>query len=104
MTGSVLFAARAPARCAALPAAAIMTPKPFSRAPSANALASSGVRWALMTRASTGMESSRSCLTHFSTTGQSLSLPMMTAAFFFIMVSPPKKYVKATARAAVTLQ
>ena len=43
MTGSVVLAAMAPARCAALPAAAMITPKPFSRAEAENACASSGV-------------------------------------------------------------
>ena len=35
ITGSVVLAAMAPARCAALPAAAMMTPKPLSRAQAA---------------------------------------------------------------------
>ena len=46
MTGSVVAAARAPARWAAIPAAAMMTPKPLALALRAKALASSGVRWA----------------------------------------------------------
>ena len=45
-TGKVVFAAIAPARCAAIPAAAIITPKPFLRAFDENSLASSGVRCA----------------------------------------------------------
>ena len=49
ITGSVVFAAMAPARCAAMPAAAMMTPKPFSRADFENCAASSGVLWALYT-------------------------------------------------------
>ena len=44
--GSTVFAAREPARCAALPAAAMMTPKPFSAALPANTRASTGVRCA----------------------------------------------------------
>ena len=46
ITGRVVWAASAPARCAALPAAAISTPKPFSRAVEAKAAASAGVRCA----------------------------------------------------------
>ena len=47
MTGRVVFPASTPARWAAMPAAAMMTPKPASRAPWAKAMAASGVRWAL---------------------------------------------------------
>jgi hypothetical protein len=43
MTGKVVFAAIAPAKCAALPAAAMMAPNPFSLALSENAFASAGV-------------------------------------------------------------
>ena len=46
ITGRVVLAARAPARWAALPAAAMMTPKPFSCAVREKAPACSGVRWA----------------------------------------------------------
>ena len=46
ITGSVVFAASAPARCAALPAAAMMAPKPFSWAVRENSAACTGVRWA----------------------------------------------------------
>ena len=52
ITGSTVRAASAPARCAALPAAAMITPKPFSRAEAAKAPAASGVRWAEYTCAS----------------------------------------------------
>ena len=46
ITGIVVLAAKAPARCAALPAAAIITPKPFARAFTAKSLACTGVRCA----------------------------------------------------------
>ena len=46
ITGRVVFAAIAPARCAALPAAQIIAPNPFSRAFSAKDFACSGVRCA----------------------------------------------------------
>ena len=42
-TGRTVFAARTPPRCAALPAAEIITPNPFSSAAFANPIASSGV-------------------------------------------------------------
>ena len=90
MTGRVLAAARAPARCAALPAAAMMAPKPASRAVSAKFRAASGVRCADMTRTSVSMPSASSWRTAFSTTGQSLSLPITTAIFLLTMPSPPK--------------
>ena len=43
ITGRVVFAAMAPARCAAIPAAQIRTPKPLSAALSAKSRASTGV-------------------------------------------------------------
>ena len=46
ITGRVVPAAMAPARWAAIPAAAMITPKPFSFAVVLNSLASTGVRWA----------------------------------------------------------
>ena len=88
-TGNSVFAARAPARGAALPAAAMITPKPFSAAPCAKAAASAGVRCAEMTRASTGMSRDLSALSASFTTGRSLSLPMMTATFFNTIILPP---------------
>ena len=47
MTGRVVLAASAPARWAAFPAAAMMTPMPFCRAFRAKDRASAGVRWAV---------------------------------------------------------
>ena len=52
ITGRQVCAAMTPARCAALPAKAMMTPKPSSRAEEANAAVLSGVRCALIICAS----------------------------------------------------
>ena len=84
MTGRVVWAASTPARWAAFPAAAMMTPKPWSLAVLENSAAASGVRWALITRASTGMPKAFSRLMAGATTGRSLSLPMITATFLLI--------------------
>ena len=46
ITGRVVLAATAPARCAAIPAAAIITPKPASRAPFEKSRTLSGARCA----------------------------------------------------------
>ena len=46
ITGRTVLAARDPARWAALPAAAMMTPNPFSWAVRENSPAWAGVRWA----------------------------------------------------------
>ena len=58
MTGKVVWAASTPARWAAFPAAAMMTPKPFSAAWAAKSQAAAGVRWALITWASKGTPNS----------------------------------------------
>ncbi len=79
MTGSVVLAAMAPARCAALPAAAMMAPKPSARAFSAKARASSGVRCAESTRTQNGTPSALSVSAQGRMTFRSLSLPMTTA-------------------------
>ena len=50
MTGKVVCAATAPARCAAPPAAQMSTRTPRWRAPRANSAVRSGVRWAESTR------------------------------------------------------
>jgi len=91
MTGSTVLAAIAPARCAAMPAAATIAPKPFSAAPCVNARASSGVRCAEYTCTSKGTENSRNTSNAFSTTGKSLSLPITTATFF-MLYTPLKKW------------
>ena len=88
MTGRVVFAAMAPARCAALPAAARMAPKPFARADMAKARASSGVLWAENTWTSVGTLNSFSVVIAFSTMGRSLSLPIMTATLFKLTSLP----------------
>ena len=84
MTGSVVCAASTPARCAALPAAAMITPKPSFSAFLENSAAASGVRCALITRASTGMPNCFNLRIAGETTGKSLSLPMITATFLLI--------------------
>ena len=81
MTGSVVCAASTPARCAALPAAAMIAAKPWSRADAANSHASAGVRCALMTWTSTPMPNPLRVSIAPLTTGRSLSLPIMTATF-----------------------
>ena len=82
ITGTMVWAASTPPRWAAFPAAAMMTPKPFSSAVRANSSASAGVRWADMTRASKGTPNFFSWVMAPLTTGKSLSEPMMTATFF----------------------
>ena len=82
IAGRVVLAAKAPARWAAMPAAAIMTPKPWLRAFRAKLRASSGVRWAENMCTSWGTPYSASLSAAFSATGRSLSLPMMMATFF----------------------
>lgn len=79
ITGSVVLAAKAPARWAAMPAAHRMTPKPLAFALLANAAASAGVRCADRMCASKGMSSALSWAQAPLTTGQSLSEPMITA-------------------------
>jgi hypothetical protein len=78
ITGRVVDAASAPARWAALPAAAIMTCTPPAPAPRANSRAASGVRCAEMTRASQLTGKERSTANAGSRTGRSASLPMTT--------------------------
>ena len=78
MTGSVTCEASTPARCAAPPAAAMITRMPDRSAPRANAAASSGVRCAEITRTSLGTFSLFSSATVSFITGQSESLPITT--------------------------
>ena len=84
MTGRAVFAAMTPARCAALPAKATITPKPLSAAVFANSAVLSGVLCALMICASYGISSFLSTETAFSAMGRSESLPRMRAVFFII--------------------
>ena len=87
-TGSTVFAAMLPARWAAIPAAAMITPKPFSAARFANSAAAAGVRWALITRTSNGISQLLSCAAAAFTVGQSLSEPMMMATFLVFSINP----------------
>ncbi len=82
ITGRTVLAASAPARCAALPAAAISTPKPFFSACCAKSAASAGVLCAEMILISKGMPSSFSVSAALLTLPRSLSLPITMAAFF----------------------
>ena len=82
ITGSVVEAAMAPARCAAIPAIAMIAPNPFCAALAAKAFASSGVRCAEYTCTSNGMPRDASVSAAFFAMGRSLSLPMITATFF----------------------
>ena len=102
MTGRVVFAAIAPARCAALPAAARIAPKPFVRADIAKARASSGVLWAENTWTSVGTLNSFSVVIAFSTMGRSLSLPIMTA-ILFKLTSLPKNAQRGRRNAKIRL-
>ena len=88
MTGRVVFAAKAPARWAAMPAAQRMTPKPLALAFFANSAASAGVRWADRMCASKGMSSALSWAQAPFTTGQSLSEPIITATLRIICIQP----------------
>ncbi len=60
MTGSVVWAATTPAKCAAPPAAAIKTCRPRWRADAAYSRTASGDRWALITCTSWGTPNSSS--------------------------------------------
>ena len=96
-TGSVVLAAKAPARWAAIPAAHRMTPYPLARADFAKAAAASGVRWAERMWASYGTPNSFSTVQADLTTGQSLSEPMMIATFFMRLVTSLTKQNSAVA-------
>ena len=99
ITGRVVLAAKAPARCAAMPAAHRITPKPLARALLANSAASAGVRCAERMCASKGMSSAFSWAHAPFTTGQSLSEPMITATLRTI--SKPLFLNRQTKKAAV---
>ena len=87
MTGSVVCPATTPARAAAIPAPAIMTPKPLSFAFVANSATFSGVRCAEYTCTSTGIPNSFNTETAFDITPKSLSLPIKIATFFILSSS-----------------
>jgi len=77
----------APAKCAAMPASAMIQENPLSRADDANSLASFGHRWADSTRTSVSISYSFRTWIAFSATGRSLVLPMMTATFRMALAS-----------------
>ena len=78
-TGRRVFAAATPARCAAPPAAAMITSRPRPSADPTYSNSASGVRWAETTRASNGTPSSVSVAAVCSITSfQSEREPMMT--------------------------
>ena len=79
MTGSVVYAAITPPRCAALPAAQIITSVPLSFADEANSCASSGVLCALITRTSVSTPSFLRAATAGFTTGKSDFEPIRIA-------------------------
>src|ERR1041385_755551 len=77
-TGSVVLAARTPARCAAPPAPAMRQASPREAASLAYWMARSGVRCAEITRASQGTPNARSRRTACCMTSQSDLLPITT--------------------------
>ena len=81
ITGSVVWPAITPARCAALPAAAMIASKPFSRAFAAKAATVSGVLCALATCTSTSISNPLSTSTQPLRDGQSLFEPIISATF-----------------------
>ena len=81
--GRAVLAARAPAKCAAIPAAAIITFMPFSAALSAKSAAASGVRWADIMRTTGSMPKPFNWSIQLCITGRSLSEPMTTATVEF---------------------
>src|SRR5262245_61085055 len=78
ITGRSVCAALTPARCAAIPANAMIARKPAASAPRAQAAASSGVRCAESTRISLGISSSASASSQSSTRSRSLGLPAIS--------------------------
>ena len=87
ITGRMVCAASTPPRCAALPAAAMITPKPSAAAFFASCSATAGVRCAEQMRTSVGMSNDFKRSMHFSITLRSLSEPMMTSTFFICFAS-----------------
>ncbi|EMI14813.1 hypothetical protein C883_3335 [Bacillus stratosphericus LAMA 585] len=91
MTGSVVFAATIPGKCAAPPAPAIMTLSPLPLASVAYSNIKSGVRCADTTCFSYGMFNSSKISHACFIVSQSDVLPMMTPTSGFIL-SPPLSY------------
>ena len=79
ITGRVVWAATAPARCAAIPAPAMNTAQPRSTASVTYCEVAAGVRWAEVILTSTEIPRRRSTSTADCITGQSESEPMSTA-------------------------
>ena len=77
-TGNTVFAAIMPGRCAAPPAAAMITWSPRASAVSAYSNIQSGVRWAETIRLSCGMPSSASSASAGARVSASDELPMIT--------------------------
>ena len=91
-TGSTVFAAVTPARCAAPPAAAIITSRPRSAALDAYSKSRSGVRCAEMISAFYGTLNSSSCAAACCIVSQSDLLPMIipTSGFVFALIAAPQ--------------
>ena len=79
ITGLTVVADTAPARCAAMPAAAINTAQPRWSASCTNALVTSGVRWAEVMRASKRTPKERRTSKQACMTGKSESDPITIA-------------------------
>ena len=77
-TGTIVLAASIPGRWAAPPAPAMIARRPRPAACSAYSNISSGIRWALTTRASCATPNSVSTSTAFDIVGQSLADPITT--------------------------
>ena len=88
ITGTVVWAAITPGRCAAMPAAAIITFSPRLLALLAKSVTSCGVRCAERALISNGISNSSSSLAAFSSTGMSDVLPimMLTIGFIYVLV------------------
>src|SRR6516162_3745270 len=77
-TGRAVLAAVTPARCAAPPAAAMITSRPRCSAPAAYSNKTSGVRWAEITRVSWGTLRLSSVCAAWTIVSQSDREPMIT--------------------------
>ena len=85
ITGSVVIEAITPGRCAAIPAAAMITFIPLERAFLANSSTSAGVRCADKANISNGISHSSSSLAAFSIIGRSDVLPIIILTIGFII-------------------
>jgi hypothetical protein len=87
MTGRVVLAAIAPAKCAARPAAAIINFTPDLAAFSAKSAAAFGVRWAEIMRTTGSIPKSLNCSMQPAITSISLWEPITTATELFLSVA-----------------